>query len=233
MRHGEPIWQDIDPDLVVTWTPAEPPRTIEGPLALDLFTDRMLALELADGQVALLTSGGEVRRVLLDGLHQLRVGTGPQDVSPDARLVFVRPDVPVRWRWSHASRLHVPVPGGRTVDVPLQGSCAVAVSDPIRLHDAVLASLDDLPADRLRGVLDTLVRSHLEQRLAGLADHHHLDPVRAEVHLEALRPDDLDDELAELGLTCRELTAAVAPASGERDVAEGDPSPIVSYDDLL
>jgi hypothetical protein len=233
MRHGEPIWQDIDPGIVVVWTPAEPPRAIEGPLALDLFTDRMLTLELAPGQVALLTIGSEIRRALLDGLHQLRVGTGPQEVSPEGRLVFVRPDVPIRWRWSLESRLHVPVPGNRTVDVPLQGSCALAVSDPIRLHDSVLAGLDDLPEDRLRGVLDTLVRSHLERRLAGLADHHHLDPVQVEVHLEALRPAALDDELAEFGLVCRELTAAVAPAPGAREGAEGDPSPIVSYDDIL
>jgi hypothetical protein len=225
-------WQEHDPEHVVTWTPATPPRAVEGPLALDLFAGRLLVLQLAPGQVAVHEVDRRPRRVLLDGCHHLEIGHGPDAVTPEGSVVFLRPDVPLAWRWTVGCELHVDAGGGDFIDLPLRGACALSLADPCRFHERVLAGLGELQLATLTDVLDTLVRSRLEARLHDLVDRGRLDVLQASVRLEALTAEDLADDLAPQGLSCERLQVAI-PAPREESVTVEATAPIGSYDDVL
>jgi hypothetical protein len=233
MRHRRPTWQDHDPEHVVTWVPAEPPVAVEGPLALDLFCDRLLVLELAPSQVALLEVDGQIQRAYLDQGQQLDVGAETGQTEPRGRLIFVRSDVPIAWRWGDGAELHVDVGGGQSIDLPLRGQCAIAADDPVRFFRTVLAGLESLPVERLQNILDTLVRAQLERRLGELVEHAGLDRMQAEVMLENLAPADLDEDLAELGLACGELNLFVGETTSPDAAELIESAPVYSYDDVL
>jgi len=230
-RHRTP-WQDHDADDLVTWTPAEPTRAVEGPLPLDLFRDRLLVLDLAPGQIAVHVVNDRTYRVYLDTMHQLELGDHPGQTAPEGWLVFLRPDAPLSWRWSDSSLLHVNLGGGEELELPLRGRCSVLVSDPLRFHEAALRGVDEAPVDRLTDIVDTLVRSQLEARLHDLVSRHRLDTVQAKVLLEGLTAADLDDELQALGLSCHHLTVAV-PVARESEARSHDRQPVACYDDIL
>jgi len=227
-RRPHTPWQELAPEDVVAWTPASPPRCVEGPLDLDLFQGQMLALELAPEQVALHVVDGRVRRVYLDGHQQLPTVPAGSAAGAQGWLVFLRPDVPISWRWHDGVFLHV----DQRECLPLRGACSLHITDPIRFHDAVLAGLDDLPAGRLTSVLDTLVRGRLESHLQGVGGRQGLDPLRAKVVLEGLLPAALDDDLDALGLGCDHLTVAVPVASEHDAPTRRRPCP-ACYDDVL
>jgi len=234
MRDPHGSWQLRDPDQVTAWRPADPARAIEGPLDLAFFTDQTLVLELADEQVACREEGGCLRQVFLGGTHQLEVGTRPGQVAPDCRLVFLRSDVPLSWRWREGSELVIDTGGGRSVRLPLRGVCSLRISDPARFYASVLQGLEHLDADRLLQVLETTVRSQLESRLQPLATGPWVDPLRAQVLLGDLGAGDLAEELADLGLECLYL-AVFTPAIQDEPVGApvAETTPVGSYDDVL
>lgn len=227
-RHPHSIWQELASEDVLVWTPASPPRCVEGPLDLALFEGQMLALELAPEQVALHVVDGRVRRAYLDGHQELPTTPSGGAAEPEGWLVFLRPDVPISWRWHDGASLHV----NQGEHLPLRGACSLHVTDPIRFHDTVLVGLDDLPADRLAAVLDTLVRGRLESHLQGTGGRQGLDPLHAKVMLEGLEPAALDDDLEALGLACTHLTVAV-PVAAEDDASTRRRSCPACYDDVF
>lgn len=230
-RHSK-LWDLREPDEVVTWSPAQPPQAVEGPLPLDMFRDRMLVLDLAPGQVAVHVKGDGRQRVYFDTMPQLDLGLGAHQTAPEGWLVFLRSDAPIRWRWHDQSRLVVDLGGGAADELPLRGRCSVLVADPLRFHEAVLNGVDDLPAERLAGVLDTLVRARLEARIGGLVEGHHLDTLRAKIALEGLTATDLDDDLQALGLRCQDLVLAVPEPQDRAEASQMD-EPRACYDDVF
>jgi len=230
-RHAD-LWDLREPDEVVTWSPAQPPQAVEGPLPLDMFRDRLLVLDLAPGQVAVHVKGDGRQRVYFDTMPRLDLGLGVHQTAPEGWLVFLRCDAPISWRWHDQSRLVVDLGGGESHALPLRGRCSLLVADPLRFHSAVFEGVDDLPTGRLAGVLDTLVRARLEARLGDLVDAHRLDPLQAKIALENLTAADLDDELHALGLRCQDLVLAV-PVAQESSESSPVDAPHACYDDLL
>ncbi len=227
------VWQEQDAEAVVPWQPATPPRLVEGPLPLALFAGRTLALALDPGQVACRTRGGRVVQTWLDGQPQIAVGPGDDAPAADTdRLWFVRTATALSWRWREDARLVVAVGTGRTVALPVRGVCSVMIADPVRLVTELLAGLEQLDPDVLRDVVATHVRAGLEARLRALAEDGQVDPVRAQVLLEGLTCEQLDDDLAALGLACHHVAATLAPEP-VAPVLPATTAPPGGYDDLL
>ena len=233
MRHSTGPWQERNAENVVVWTPLDPPQANEGPLALDLFAGQMLVLELADGQLAIHEIDGKVARVYLDGVHELDVGPGQHQIAPLGQLTFVRTGALLNWRWQTSSLLRVGLGGGYATEVPIRGACALAVADPFTLHSNVLSGLAGVPLDHLTAVLDTLVRSRLEQRLRDLVERQTLDQTRAGVLLESLSASDLDDDLAPLGLRCEHLAVISLATDLEEAPTADSAEPVACYDDIV
>ena len=234
MRQRNPKWQEQEPGGVVTWRPVEPPRPVEGPLALDLFDNSTLVLELAPDQLAFREQDGRLQQVFFDGMHQLRVGNGADMAPPSSRLFFLRADVPMTWRWRGETSLRVDTGHRAGVLVPLRGACSLLIADPVEFHRHILQGLESLDSDHLVRVLDTLVRTQIESRLAPLAERGALDPVRVQILLDDLVAADLNEDLYDLGVRCVHL-AAYAPTVEDEPVAElpALSTPSGSYDDVL
>jgi len=223
MHHDRHPWQTQEPDDVVIWQPAVGAPAVEGPLDLLLFADRLLVLELADDQLAFREEGRQLRQVYMDRMHQFRVGDGPGEVAPASRLFFLRTDVALSWRWHAPSSLSVD-----GLHLPLRGVCSLRIADPAAFYSDILQGLESLAPETLTETLDTLVRHRLESHLQDL------NTVQAQILLSELGAADLDDDLAELGLTC-EYLAAFTPTAIDQTVPASEPQlvPAGSYDDIL
>lgn len=248
MRDVPSIRSSEDPGRIVTWQPAAPPRTVEGPLALDCFEDRCLVLELACGQLACREDDGRLQQVFLDGIHRLEIGRAAGQTAPTGRLTFLRPDVPIDLRWRRDDHLVLDASGaadrvGRApatgapdhgLSLPLRGACRLVLADPVLFFGSVLQGLQGPCGDSLHSVLDALVRAQLAEHLHPLLRGRDLNRVHAQTLLGGLEPADLGDDLAEIGLDCLHLTAYL-PLEQDR---QPDPQPVAaappgSYDDLL
>ncbi len=234
MQRRDTLWQQREPDDCVTWHPMEPARAVEGPLALDFFVDQTLVLELAPHQLAFREEAGQLKQVYFDGLHELAVGDGNGQISPESRLFFLRGDVPLTWRWSEETSLRVDTGRGTSNLIPLRGACSVVIDDPAGFHRKVLQGLESLEPEVLVGVLDTLVRTQIEARIEALVENQSVDTMRVQILLNDLAAADLDDDLLEIGLRCIHL-AAGTPAAREEAVAPQATyaAPVGSYDDVF
>jgi len=228
-------WQTCDPQQLVTWRPAHPPRVVEGPLPLALFAGRTLVLELADRQLAGREQDGRLVQVWLGGCPEVAVPGGRDDggAADPGRLWFLRDDVPLSWRWRQGAELTVVV-GGEPHRFPIRGACEVHLADATALYATVLRGLEDLTVGALQDAVRSCVQASLEARLQRLGTGKGLAPVQAQATLEGLAAEDLDDDLAELGLRCVHLAISVPTeatatpqAAAVTTVAPG------SYDDLV
>jgi len=242
MNDGRSHWQLDDSSRVVTWTAARPPRAVEGPLDLACFADRVLILELEPAQVACRETGGCLRQVILDGAHRLDIGTAGGQIPPQGRLYFLRPDVPIGWRWHKDAHLVIATdPAGVSdgdaaagVRLALRGLCSLHIADPVRFYTEILRGLADVQPEHLAGVLDALVRSQLATHLQPLIRRGDLDQLRAQVLLTNLTAADLSDDLGELGLGCLHLAACTAHIHAPSAAPAPPMTPVCgSYDDVL
>lgn len=249
MRTESPLWQQDDPDRLIVWQPASPPRAVEGPLALTCFAGRRLVLELAPAQIVCRESGGRLRQVYFDGVHRLEIGEGEHQIAPDNRLTFLRPDAPLDLRWRQNDSLVLAVaaagrpqpqpgdPSGASpsgLRLPLRGLCRLHLAEPLLFYRSLLEGLDRAASGDLLAVLDALVRTHLTEHLRPLLRGKDLDRLHAQALLADLGPNDLAEDLAEVGLGCLQL-AAFLPLDSEERRAETATCPVGpgTYDDLL
>ena len=165
---------------------------------------------------------------------QLQVGDGTDRVSPTSHLFFLRTDVPLSWRWRGETSLRVDTGSQPGVLVPLRGACSLLIEDPAEFHRQILQGLESLESDHLTRILDTLVRTQIESRLAPLVERGALDAMRAQILLGDLAATDLNEDLHDLGLRCIHL-AAFTPAVEHEPVTEVPvySAPSGSYDDVL
>lgn len=248
MLRETPCWQQDDPDRIVVWRPASPPRAIEGPLTLECFDGNTLVLELAPEQIACREDRGCLQQVLLGALHRFEIGKSREQTPPSSRIIFLRSDAPLVLRWTGAAGLILnPAAdgtrgsaGSRSGDtaqglrLPLRGICRLHLADPMLFYRSALQGLNRPSEENLLGVLDALVRTHLASHLEPLAGGGVLDRLHAQTLLADLGPDDLGEDLEALGLACLHL-AAYLPLDIEEPVPAHAtvPSLAGSYDDLL
>ena len=235
MFRRDRLRQQWDTSDVATWQPARPARAVEGPLPVAMYAGQTLMIEPAEGQVTLVIRDGDVAQVLFDSAVPLDIPAASDAPGADDRLVFIRPDVPVSWQWQEQVSLSVDAPGLSGETMPLRGQCAVAVTDPVTLYRRVLAGLDDWRPEKVHDVLDHLVRRELADRLRGLDLGYGVDLMRARILLDELTADDLDQDLAPVGLRCLHLAACSPPPEGVAAPHGGvaETVPVVSYDDVL
>jgi hypothetical protein len=234
MRDEQTTWQHDDPRRLVTWTPAQPPRAVEGPFDLACFEGQVLVLELGPDMLACRELGGALQQVFLDGLHKLEIGDGAGLIPPASRLYMLRPSLPISWRWRQGDELVIDTGTARGERLPLRGTCSLFLDDPMRFYREVLAGLDQLEASDLVAVLDALVRSQIAAHLLPLGQAGRFDRMRAQIQLGELDAEHLSEDLTDLGLGCRHLAAFTPQELPEPAPPELVGGPLAgSYDDVL
>lgn len=207
----------------IEWSVDASGGPLQGPLALAFLAGREMSLHLQRGQVALLLDAGRLRAVLGAGRHALHIGEGDGALDPRWHLLFLDTagGLPVRWTAEAPLRCG---PGG---DIALIGGGRLDVSDPAAFHAAFLAgalladpALVAALADRL---LQAAVAARLSVPATGSADW---SPAAVQARLTLLRAQDLADDLAPCGLSCRELAVYTAMPPVDNARASLDAAPV-------
>jgi len=213
---------DLRPEseAVREWTVDPAGGVVQGPLDLGFFDGGLLILHLVDDQVAVVDGPGGIRRVLLAGTHHLAVGEGGGALAPTDRLVFLHTAHPLELSWRAGTELWLEGAAGQRWPVPVIGACGVVVADPVRFHAAFLDNVTTVDADLLTQVVDALVRTRLETWLGEAGPDLATTTVELQARLASLRPEVLDEEIAEYGLACSHLAVYTQRPPVEEDPDE-------------
>ena len=214
----------LDDEAPVAWVVDPDQGYIQGPLDLEFLRGKRLALNLAEGQQALLLNDNQLQAVYLDGNHFLEVGTGIQHIDPACRLIFLASREPLKLHWNRQS----PLQWGTQDQQTLIGSCDLQIEWPSRFFRAFLQGQEELAGEKTTQLIDEKVRSIFAELLsASLGLDGAPTASETQARLTRLEPDDLNEELNACGLSCTHLAVytAVPPIEEYAPTAALDNSP--------
>lgn len=204
-------------DEVVAWSLDPHQGALQGPLDLGFFRGRTLQLDLRTDQVALITEGSRLSRLLPAGRHLLPVGTGPGSIAPDQHLIFLDQSENLQFAWSRSDPLVRDSGAGRS----LMGDCEVAIADPRTFFTTFLAGNECIDPAFVGRLVDQLLRTSLPRVLTcALAGSTSPDFVALQNRLLDLEPQILEQDLGPCGLACVRLSL-YAPGNGHPIGEEG------------
>jgi len=197
-------------DEILAW-PLEPGQgPLQGPLDLGFFRGRTIRLDLDDDQVALITEGSRLSRLLSAGRHLLPVEAGGLPAAPEANLIFLDLGASLQCSWTRSD----PLVRDDVSGLSLVGECEVAVADPRAFFTTFLAGNCCADPAFVGRLVDRFLRTSLPHALAPvLAETDGGDFAAIQTRLLGLQPGILDPELGPCGLVCRRLSL-YAPGGG-------------------
>jgi hypothetical protein len=211
MGHGRD-WNVLpDDECVVDWSVHPDQGLVQGPLDLEFLSGRRVALNLEPGQVALLICDNDLQAVYLDGGHILDIGEGRGQVPCRGNLVFLAVGQGLDVGWSAPQPLQLGENGPGLI-----GHCNLAIDTPGRFYHTFLAGDADWDETFILRLVRQATRAALERVLGDAGD----DAARLQARLANLQAEDLDEELAPLGLACRR--ASVYTAAPPIEVSSAD-----------
>ncbi|MBU0741795.1 hypothetical protein KKA85_05440 [bacterium] len=185
----------------LVWTIDPSDGVIQGPLDLCFLNGKLLHLVLKPGQVALLTAREGRRAFFRDGGYLLRIGAG--GLPADGLLYFMHTDRTFGISWEQI----IPVPRNELCEPTTRlasGSFDVRIESPVRFHAEMLGNRAGEGEDICRDILAKVMPTMLTIRLAHACGREATTAKQREV-LAALRPDDLNPDLAPYGLSCTDM----------------------------
>ncbi len=175
---------------------------VQGPLDLNSFQGQSMMLSLDTGQIALLTQDNNLCALYLDGIHNLKVGHGFNQISPNATLVFINTAASLQLRWKKNN----PIQWNDRSENSLIGHCDLAISDPIMFFEGYLQRADSIAEERALTEIDVTVRSILADMIGtGPLGGGPTTAAELESRLTCLSSQTLTEELADQGLSCHQL----------------------------
>jgi len=197
-----PGWDILSGDEApIDWAVEPADGVIQGPLDLCFLDGRLLHLVLKKGQVALMAARGGRRAFFREGGYMLRVGA--HGLPADGLLYFMHTDRTLGIPWEQI----IPVPRHELCDPATRmasGSFDVRIDSPIRFHAEMLHGRDGEGEGICRDVLAKVMPTLLTIRLAHACGRESA-PTSQHAALAALRPRDMDPDLAPYGLVCTDL----------------------------
>ena len=176
---------------------------VQGPEDLSAFAGKGLDLALDDGQIALLTVRGDLRRCLLPGAHALPVG-GEGGLPADGRLYVLHLERTLLVPW----RQHMPVratEGGAPGPRLAHGSFGVRIVRPAAFYEALLRERAGAGEDICLATLAHLLPTFLAIRMTRTEPARSGDDLGSDglaARAARLPHRCLDEDLHGYGLTC-------------------------------
>ena len=193
-------------DLLLEWSMDRSGEFIQGPLDLGILQGKKISLNLEHAQLAILAAGPDLRAIYLDGSHILDVGSGPDQVSPECRLLFLATDRPLDLRWTFGSPIDLPGPGRRHII----GNCRLTISNPSHFFDAFLGEIIAPDPDTITEDVEKVARRMLTDFLAAACAEGPGFQVCLQTTLMNLQAQSLSEDLTGYGLTCTHLALYTA-----------------------
>ncbi len=199
----------------VNWSIDPDQGPLQGPLDLEFFTGKTLCLSLSSNQVALCAREGRLSRLFLGGHHILPVGTGPNQLSPDQRLIFLNLDQPFRFDLTWSDH----VVWGQRIRRSLLGTCSLKIKAPQSFYETFLAGNEFLDPAFVQRLIGQVARSSLVEVLAEkVPQPDDLEFQELQDQLLKMKPGVLESRCRPCGLTCDGLSLYTLPdASYARD----------------
>lgn len=206
-------WSVLEPESApIEWTVDPDQGGIQGPLDLAFLAGQRMALILEDGQQALLVENGLLRAVYLDGLHHLEIGTGRGQIDPAGRLIFLAMSAPLQLSWSCSQ----PLRWGPHAPQTLVGNCALRVTHPVAFFETFLLGVAVPDSGFVTRLITQTVRGLFELILTG---GENAAAPALQARLTQLTPGDLNEDLADFGLSCTHLAVYTAAPPSEDDAS--------------
>ena len=195
------------PAEAIEWSFDAQLSAIQGPLELEFFHHRRLVLNLKTDQAAVLTNEGHLESVFGGGRHQLQIGNGPGEISPDLRLAFLDLGRDFQFSWSRMN----PVSWGPNQGRSLIGNCALRIGAPEPFYDTFMAGCKDWEPIFLQRLMEQTVRGSLESILsANEFEPGEVSFSELQAQITRLEPRDLSENLEPCGLVCVNLAVYTA-----------------------
>jgi hypothetical protein len=213
----EAPWDVLSTGEGIVWTLSEEGGPVQGPLDLGFVAGKRLELLLEEGQVALLSREGGLEAVYLSGRHDLSIDVEAGALSPEGSLLFLDTKRPWIFRWRRGTLLSLELEGERACELEIIGVVVCRIGDPVRFFSAFLAGDVAVEEAALVRLIDTLLRSRLEDHLAATLGEGAADLTRVQSRLTRLDSEDLAEELDAFGLVCDQLSLYTASPPSEED----------------
>ncbi len=199
---GTSNWEILSGEQApIVWTIDPANGVIQGPLDLCVLNGKLLHLVLERGQVALLAARGGRRAFFQDGGYLLRIGN--HGLPADSLLYFMHTDRTFDISWEQI----IPVPRSEHCDPTTRlatGSFEVRIESPVRFHAEMLSNRSGEGENICHDVLARVMPTLLTIRLAHACGRE-ASTEKQRAALAALRPSDLNPDLAPYGLACTAL----------------------------
>ena len=213
-RNWESEANSTDP---IVWSVDSRQGTLQGPLDFHFLRGKRILLQLDREQIGLLTRAGQLKAVFLTGSHPLNIGCQAGQIHPESTLLFLATDRPLELHWQGDSQLWTGQEPESSLQLPLWGHCFCHIDGPERFFGAFLRHATELGESITTGVIDALVRSALASILTTKVGSSPPTWETWASFLTSLQPADLNPNLAEFGLICRELKVRTSPQAPDAE----------------
>jgi hypothetical protein len=129
--------QDVQNNKPINWK-FESAEAISAPLDLCFLKGQNVNFQIPEYQVAIISTDGKARRVMLEGSHSYFVdGTGSESLPADGLVYFLNTDHQISVNFDKNNPLVIP---GNALDNPvsLTGSIAFSIDNPVLFHKTFL-----------------------------------------------------------------------------------------------
>jgi hypothetical protein len=202
LNHGK-SWDSLPSDEgPINWSFDTAAGSVQGPLELESFNNQSMMLSLETGQTALLIQDNKLRAIFLDGVHNIQVGHGFNQIPSSASLVFISTAATLQLRWKKDSSVQWSTSG----ESGLTGHCNLSISNPVAFYESYLHNNTSIAEDHALAEIDATVRTALAE-MVGTSPLGGGPTTAAELQsrLACVSAQTLSEDLAAQGLTCLQL----------------------------
>ncbi len=178
-------------------------EAVSTPLDLCFLKGQMVNFHIPEHQVAIVSTGGETRRVMLEGSHNFFIDEmSSQGLPSDGLVYFINLDKQVPVHFDHKNPLVIP--GGVGKDpVLLTGSVACKIENPILFYQTFLQSKicnQDDCSNIIANLLPAWMTIHLAEECGTTASDEELHSA-----IQKIESSHIDNFLLHHGLSCVEI----------------------------
>ncbi len=197
------MWEIIEDHSKPVFWHFDSTEAVSTPLDLCFLKGQMVNFQIPEHQVAIVSTGGEARRILLQGSHNFFIDEmSSQDLPADGLVYFINLDKQIPIYFNHKNPLVIP--GGVGKDpVLLTGTVTCKITNPTLFYNTFLCtkicSQDDC-SETIASLLPAWMTIHLAKECGTDAS---TDELHSAIH--EIEPNHIDNFLLHHGLSCAEI----------------------------
>ncbi len=184
------------------WTMDTEGPLVQGPVDLSDFQGQRMLLHLESGQFALLLTEQTLKVVYLDGSHHLDIGSRPDQVHVQNRLVLINTERSLDYRWAQGFVSHE--------GEAMIGRCSIRIAKPAKFYHSVLSQQPSWTPDSIHDIVEPLVHQAFKDLIDQVVEHACDHSGGLQSALMALGAHQLDEFLSAHGLFCEAIAAYTA-----------------------